>query len=293
MKRALLLAGALFLGIATGEWCTGNFGFRSALGRFVRRGELRQLVGSRGIYDRDPGQRGRSLEQLVAEARIDSAATGESVNRAALTRELDRLRASLPNEKAWDTLLVQAGTSPARWRREVAENLRGRAWLETRVGAAQPPNDNEIRGYFAVHQAEFQQPPRYRASHLFLAAPDGCPAEIFATKRRLIDELALRLQKGESFDALVAQFSEDEETKKRDGDLGYFDEERMLPELFAAAQSLRVGDTSTRIRSRLGFHLLRLTEVLPAREMTLPEATPEIAANLQNARRAAVLSRLR
>ena len=67
----------------------------------------------------------------------------------------------------------------------------------------------------------------------------------------------------------------------------------MLPELFAAAQSLRVGDTSTPIRSRLGFHLLRLTDALPAREMTLPEATPEIAAVLADQQRAAALSRLR
>ncbi len=293
MKRALLLAGALLLGVAAGEWCTGNFGFRAALGRLVRRGELVQLVGSRGIYASDPARRGRSFEQLVAEARIDSAAAGEPVNQAALQHELDLLRAPLPNDKAWDALLARAGTSPARLRGAVAANLRARAWLEARVATAQAPNDKEISSYFTAHRAAFQQPPRYRACHLFLAAPDGYPAEVLETKRRLIDDLARRLQKGESFDALVAEFSEDEETKKRGGDLGYFSEERMLPELFAAAQGLRVGDTSTPIRSRLGFHLLRLTEALPAREMTLPEATPEIATTLANAQRADALARLR
>lgn len=293
MKRALLLAGTLLLGIAAGEWCTSNFGFRAALGRLVRRGELVQLVGSRGIYERDPARTGRSLEQLVAEAKIDSAAAGEPVNNAALQHELDLLRASLPNEKAWDALLVQAGTSPARLRREVAANLRARAWLEARAAATKPPNDKEISSFFTAHRAAFQQPVRYRASHLFLAAPDGYPNEVLETKKRLIDNLAHRLQKGESFDALVAEFSEDEETKKRGGDLGYFSEERMLPELFAVVQSLPVGDTSKPIRSRLGFHLLRLTEALPAREMTVLEASPEIAATLANAQRTDALGRLR
>lgn len=294
MKRALLLAGALLLGFAAGEWCTGNFGFRAALGRLVRHDELAQLVGTRGIYAHDPASRNRSLEELAAAAKIADAAAGERVNNAALQHELDQLRAPLPNEKAWEGLLTNAGTNPARLRREIAENLRGRSWLEARVAAAaKPPNDQKIRSYFAAHPAEFQQPERYRASHLFLAAPAGYPAEVLAAKKRLIDELALRLQKGESFAALVAEFSEDEETKKRDGDLGYFSEERMLPELFAAAQSLRVGETSTPIRSRLGFHLLRVTEALPARAMTLPEASPEIAARLNNAQRGDALARLR
>ncbi len=35
---------------------------------------------------------------------------------------------------------------------------------------------------------------------------------------------------------LVAEFSEDEASKKRDGDLGYFAATRMLPEVFVAAE---------------------------------------------------------
>ena len=83
------------------------------------------------------------------------------------------------------------------------------------------------------------------------------------------------------------------ERKSARGDLGYFSAERMLPEVFAAAQNLKIGETSTPIRSRLGYHLLRLTEALPAREMTLQEASPEIAAKLANAQRAATLAQFR
>ena len=152
-------------------------------------------------------------------------------------------------------------------------------------------NEQEIQRAYDAQQPAFLQPQRFRASHLFLAAPEGYPDEVIATKRKLIDELALRLQRGESFDALVRQFSEDEETKNRDGDLNYFSADRMLPELFAAAQSLRVGETSKPFRCRLGFHILRLTEALPPREMTMPEATPEHADWLANAQRAPALPR--
>ena len=132
----------------------------------------------------------------------------------------------------------------------------------------------------------FREPLRLRASHLFLAAPEGYPSEVIEGKRALINMLAARLRNGESFDVLVAEFSEDEATKKRGGDLNYFAEERMLPALFAAAQRLRAGETSAPIRSRLGFHLVRLTHVLPAQEMTFEQALPEIFATLENEKRA-------
>lgn len=293
MKRALLLIAALLLGGAAGEWGAGNFAFRSALGRFVRHDQLVQLVGRRGIYARDPLESGRSLEQLVADAKITNAAARETIAPAAIDRGLELLRAPLPNEKAWDALLARAHLSTRALRASVAENLRGRQWLEARVAAFPPPNEQEIQRAYDAARPAFLQPQRFRVSHLFLAAPDGYPDEVIAAKRQLIDELALRLQRGESFDELVSQFSEDEETKNRGGDLNYFSADRMLPEIFAAAQSLRVGQTSAPIRSRLGFHLLQLTEALPSREMTLPEATPEIVAALANAHRAAVLAQIR
>jgi len=133
---------------------------------------------------------------------------------------------------------------------------------------------------------------RFRASHLFLAAPEGYPSEVIEAKRALINTLSTRLRTGESFDAFVRQFSEDEATKKRGGDLNYFGEERMLPEIFAAAQKLGVGETSAPIRSRLGFHLVRLTQMLPGQEMTFEQARPEIVAAIENEKRAKAVQSL-
>lgn len=286
MKRALLLVAALIVGVLLGEMLARNFAFRSWLGR----GELRALVGMRGIYDRDLQATGRSLQSLIDEAKVNHAAARQPIAEAVVDREMNLLRAQLPNEKAWNALLADAGVSARALRHDVAENLRSRAWLETQLAKTSPPNESDIRGFFDQHRAEFQQPPRFRASHLFLAAPVGYPAEVIARKKTLIELLARRLQNGEPFPALVAEFSEDEATKKRDGDLNYFAESRMLPEVFAAATALKPGLTSAPIRSRLGFHLLRLQEVLPVQEIGLTAAAPEIAARLEDEHRAQVIS---
>ncbi|CAN5430289.1 hypothetical protein BH18VER2_BH18VER2_05610 [soil metagenome] len=109
-------------------------------------------------------------------------------------------------------------------------------------------------------------------------------------QRALIDQLAKRIGSGESFPVLVTEFSEDEATKKRDGDLGYFAGARMLPAVFAAAKQLQPGQVSAPVRSRLGFHLIRLMEVRPARQLSLEEARPEIIALLENRKRASAIA---
>ncbi|MBA3960533.1 MAG: peptidylprolyl isomerase [Chthoniobacterales bacterium] len=284
MKRLLFFAAAIFLGIAAGEYLTTDFAFRAWLGRLVRGDELVALVDRVGVYRHD--------ERSLADAKVRSAAQNQPVAEAAIDHEMDLLRWQFPDEKSWNATLERAGMNARALRREVAQDLRDRAWLETKLPAQIPPNEKEERMFYEANPARFAEPLRFRASHLFLAAPVGYPDEVIETKRKLSEALAARLRNGESFDALVVEFSEDEGTKNHGGDLNCFDAARMLPEIFAAAQTMKTGQTSAPIRSRLGFHILRLTSVLPARELTIAEAAPEIEVTLENERRAQALGDL-
>jgi parvulin-like peptidyl-prolyl isomerase len=244
------------------------------------------MVGRRGIYDRDLARTGRSLESLIEQAKVETAAAGQPISSGAVEREMDLLRWQFGATPQWNALEQFV------LRREMIAHLRARDWLEAQISSAIKPNDDEIRSFYNAHPDFFRTPLRLRASHLFLAGPEGYPDEVIAAKRALINALASRLTKGEAFPELVAQFSEDEATKNRAGDLNYFAEERMLPAVFAAAQSLGEGETSGPIRSRLGFHLLRLTSVLPPELLSLAQAAPEISAMLENEKRALAVAAL-
>ncbi|MGH7938211.1 MAG: peptidylprolyl isomerase, partial [Bryobacteraceae bacterium] len=212
-------------------------------------------------------------------------AAKEPIAANAIAHEMDLLR--WPLAQTGDNFFARLAL-----RRAVATNLRDRAWLESQLAARLLPDDQESRQFYQANLAEFRAPLRFRASHLFLAAPRGCPEEVIEEKRVLIENLAKRLKNGESFPALVAQYSEDEATKKRGGDLNYFAQERMLPAIWQAVQTLREGETSAPIRSRLGFHILRLTRRLPAEQLTFDQAAGEITEALENQRRAAAVATL-
>ncbi|HET9419194.1 MAG TPA: peptidylprolyl isomerase, partial [Chthoniobacterales bacterium] len=147
----------------------------------------------------------------------------------------------------------------------------------------------ECRDFYNTHQERFLQPTRCRASHLFLAAPPETPPEIVDLKQKIIASLWERVRKGEDFSELVAANSEDEATKARGGDLGFFSESRMPPDFFEAVQKLRVGEISRPVRTRLGFHIIQVTDVKLPRQMSFEEAQPEIALAFENANLASAM----
>jgi parvulin-like peptidyl-prolyl isomerase len=128
--------------------------------------------------------------------------------------------------------------------------------------------EDECRTFYDTHPQNFIQPARFRASHLFLAAPPETPPEVVESKEKVIDVLVDRIRHGEKLGELAAAGSEDEATKTRGGDLGFFSESRMPRDFFSAVVKMRVGEISQPIRTRLGFHIIQLTDFKPARQMT-------------------------
>ncbi len=77
-----------------------------------------------------------------------------------------------------------------------------------------------------------------------------------------------RLQNGEDFAALAAQFSVDVTTRDNGGDLGWFPRGGLLvPEVEEAAFSLQPGAVSGVIHSAWGYHIVQTLEFDPNREI--------------------------
>jgi parvulin-like peptidyl-prolyl isomerase len=176
-------------------------------------------------------------------------------------------------------------------RERLEEQLREVDWLEKQVAATPSVTEQECRSFYDAHPAMFRQPVRYRAAHLFLASHAETPPEVVEGKEKAIAALEARLKKGERLAAL-AELSEDEATKRRGGDLGYFSETRIPAAFLAEIKKLRVGETSKPFRSHLGFHIAQLTEIKPACVLSFKEARGEIISALANEHRATSVARI-
>lgn len=127
-------------------------------------------------------------------------------------------------------------------------------------------------------------------AQILVTVPDGADAATTAA-RRAVAELALaRVKKGEAFDAVAKQVSEDA-NREKGGVIGMRPASR-LPDVFVeATRSLKAGEvTPTLLQTGAGFHILKVVErkdaslgrvtQTHARHVLLrpsPQLTPEVA----------------
>ncbi|MBP7644100.1 MAG: peptidylprolyl isomerase, partial [Saprospiraceae bacterium] len=104
-------------------------------------------------------------------------------------------------------------------------------------------------------------------SHIFVAIPNGADDSIVAAKKKTIDEAYERLQAGAPFENMVRFFSEDKLTSEAGGDMGFFT--AMMPNGFYEFESMLynnpIGKYSKPVRSRIGWHIIKVTEERTAR----------------------------
>ena len=113
-----------------------------------------------------------------------------------------------------------------------------------------------------------------KVSHIMLEErEDATPQEIEANKMQ-IKELKEAFESGTSFDEMV-KFSDDKESKKKNGELPWFSSGRMVPEFEEMAFSLKeVGEISEPVKTSYGWHFIKLIDTKPIK--TFEESKAEI-----------------
>jgi len=293
LRLFCLIAAASFSGVLCSDLLCRSLAFRDAAGRLFGHGRLVTLTDSKGADEKDLDDDDFSTaSDLVVRENLGRVARNEPPDAAKVDGELSLLRAQFGDEKAFLREVRFNVFSISSLRERIAEQVRSLQWLEKQITAETAVTEKECRDFYEKHLARFTQPVRFRASHLFLAAPADTPPEIVESKREMIDALAGRLAHGETLPQLAPEASEDEATKSRGGDLGFFSSERMPPEFFAEVEKLAVGQRSNPFRSRLGFHIVAVAEIRPARVLSFADARGEILLALANERRALIAKRL-
>lgn len=99
---------------------------------------------------------------------------------------------------------------------------------------------------------------KIRASHILISYT---PSESdFAATLNLADSLYGVLKKGGDFAALVKQYSQDDDSRDKDGDLGWFPQDQLFDEFRGPADSMEIGDIASPIKSDYGYHILKMLD---------------------------------
>lgn len=131
-------------------------------------------------------------------------------------------------------------------------------YMSTVVGRIEPSNA-ELQAYFEAHKEQYATP-EVKARHILISVEQDAPEEKVAEAKKKIDGIKKQLDSGADFAELAKQYSDDKSNAPNGGDLGFFGRGRMVKEFEEAAFSLEPGQISAPVRTRFGFHLIKVED---------------------------------
>jgi parvulin-like peptidyl-prolyl isomerase len=121
----------------------------------------------------------------------------------------------------------------------------------------------EIDAYYAAHKADYTSPEKRRV------------AQIVVPTQEEAQDVKKKLDDGDSFAELVKAHSTDTSSLRQAGDLGWITQKEASGD-FAKVFSLDLGQVSEPLKSKYGWHLIKVEAIVPPKPMSLEEAQESI-----------------
>ena len=141
--------------------------------------------------------------------------------------------------------------------------------------------EQEIKEYFQEHPGEFHVPEMRKAAHILLKVPEDANATQVEAVRKRAEEIEKKIKAGEPFGELAKIYSQDPGSAKNGGNLGFFRKGQMVKPFDEKVFSMKEGQVSEPVRTRFGFHIIKLEKIKPERDKSLNEVKGIIARKIK------------
>jgi parvulin-like peptidyl-prolyl isomerase len=208
------------------------------------------------------------------------------VSDADVKQEFERFSKQFPNEEEMKAQLAKAGKTQEGIQGDIRRFLKQNRWLDEQLKGKADVTDAEAQEFFKANTEQFKTPEEVRASHILVKCEKDAKEDEVKAKREAANKILDRVKKGEDFDKLASEISEDPSAKENHGDLNFFRREQMVPEFSTAAFEMKKGAVSeTPVRSQFGFHIIKVTDRKDGGSMSFDEAKPRLLVFLQEQKR--------
>ncbi|MGA1702588.1 MAG: peptidylprolyl isomerase, partial [Methylophilaceae bacterium] len=140
--------------------------------------------------------------------------------------------------------------------------------------------DEEIKTFYEVNKANYEGAEERSASHiLFLADKSLSNDELTKVKTQAEKVLADLKKNPKKFSEYAKKYSQDPESAKNDGSLGFFKRGVMVKEFEESVYSMKKGAISELVKSDFGFHIIRLDDI-KGDQVSFADVKPQIKGEL-------------
>ncbi|BCL62123.1 peptidylprolyl isomerase [Desulfomarina profundi] len=176
----------------------------------------------------------------------------------------------------------------ADWFQKVKDNYKTEPQLKLKylaftydaVGKKIEIDPAEIESYYNSNKKLFTVKEQRHARHILFKAEKDAPEAIRKEKETTAAEVLKLARGGRDFVELAKEYSEGP-SRESGGDLGFFEKGSMVIPFDTAVFAMQPGDISDVIKTRYGYHIIKLEEVKPASVKPLTEVKEKIVQILQ------------
>ena len=289
-----LLAAVLVAGCAVKDPQDPRFVVAEGKGIKITRGELngevdRALTNFNLSRDKVPAPQLNSLEMNILNQMINrqvalaEARKSPLANAAGLAKEqLEKMKKNFPDTKAFDEQLAKAKTTEQAMLKEIEQKLEVDNLMRARVEPSlKAPSDEDAQKFYNENPKLWQRNETVQAQHILVKVDPKADAATKAAKKKAAEAALARVNKGEPFEKVAQEVSDDPGSKARGGELPPFSKGQMTPNFEKVAFSTAPGKTSAVFETPFGYHFIKVKAKEAAKTLKLEDVKNEIMAHLK------------
>lgn len=232
------------------------------------------------------------LDYMVLDRLVDQRAKDTTVTDADVDAAMDDLRSG--HARDLEEWMKEGAKDDGDLRDLVRKGLQTKRWMESQIVGTDDVPEKDLRAYYDSRKTEFQHPELVRASQILIRVPEDAKEDVVAGKKNAANAVLERVTvKNEDFAAVAKEVSEAPGAKESGGDLDFFPKDRMVPEFAEAAFAMQKGEISKEpVRSKFGWHIIKVTDRRPAGVMSFEDAKKYLRNYFREKKRADAIGKI-
>lgn len=230
---------------------------------------------------RDPERfktiRNKVLDVLIGQELLWQAATKNNiiVSDDVLDKAFEQFKAKFRDNISFEIKIKEGGYNETSFRENLKQQLSAKMWIQQFVLPGVKVSEQEIHDFYLQNQQQFIEPKQVRARHILIKAKLDASEEEKNRAKEILTGLRKQIDEGAKFEEVAKQHSQGPSASKG-GDLGFFGPGKMVKPFETAAFSMKKGEISDIVKTRFGFHIIKLEDVKPEKQFEEKEVADKI-----------------
>ena len=219
----------------------------------------------------------RLIEKELVRQAVDKA--GVKVNEVEVEAAFTEYKKRFQTEEQFDNYLKHGRVTLESIKARIRDKKALEKLIESKGNLG--VSDDEGKEFYAKNERFYIEKAGVRASHVLVKLPEKATGEQEKAAMAKVKDVQKRIKAGDDFAELAKKFSEGPSAPKG-GDLGFFGNGQMVKEFEEAAFAMKVGDISGPVRTRFGFHIIKVVDKREERKKSFDEVKEQIEQSLRN-----------